>query len=89
MQSSNSQAAEQQQTELGRWVSEQTYANVYGLSRQTLTNWRYRDKLAGRSEAAPGFPIYRRFGKAVRYLLAEPQPALELPDGRRKTTGQA
>jgi hypothetical protein len=79
----------QQQFERGRWVSEQVYADVYGLSRQTLTNWRYRDKLAGRTEAAPGFPIYRRFGKAVRYRLAEPETAPEMAKGRGRTGGGA
>jgi len=53
----------------GRWVTERVYADQYGLSRQTLTNWRYRDLKAGRTEAAPGFPRYKRFGRAVRYFL--------------------
>jgi hypothetical protein len=53
----------------GQWVSEKVYASSKQLSAQTLTNWRYRDRLAGRSEAAPGYPIYRRFGRAVRYWM--------------------
>ena len=31
-------------------------AQVHGLTQGTLSNWRFRDRLAGRSEAAPGFP---------------------------------
>jgi hypothetical protein len=54
-----------------RWVSEKVFAEIHGLSRQTLTNWRYRDRRAGRREAPPGYPQYRYFGSAVRYKLAE------------------
>jgi hypothetical protein len=53
----------------GRWVTELAYAEHFSLSRQTLINWRYRDSHAGRTEAQPGFPRYRRFGRAVRYWL--------------------
>jgi hypothetical protein len=53
----------------GRWVTERTYAQVHGLTKGTLSNWRFRDRLAGRNEAAPGFPWYRHFGRAVRYWL--------------------
>jgi len=53
----------------GRWVTEARYSEIYSISRQTLANWRYRDRRAGRTEAVLGFPVYRRFGKAVRYLL--------------------
>ena len=56
---------------LGRWVSEKVYSELHSISRQTLTNWRYRDRLAGLSEAAPGYPRYKRFGRAVRYWLPE------------------
>jgi hypothetical protein len=56
----------------GRWVTEARYAETYSISRQSLANWRYRDRQAGRTEAGPGFPVYRRFGKAVRYLLEAP-----------------
>ena len=52
-----------------RWIPGKTYAEIHGLHPQTLANWRREDKLSGRSEARPGFPPYRRFGKAVRYLL--------------------
>jgi hypothetical protein len=55
--------------EAERWVTEQAYATIHSISRQTLTNWRYQDKRAGRDHAAPGFPEYRRFGRAVRYRL--------------------
>jgi hypothetical protein len=52
-----------------KWVSESEYARIHGLSRQTLTNWRWRDAKEGRKEALPGFPEYRRFGRAVRYRI--------------------
>ncbi len=54
----------------GRWVTEREYAALHSLHPATLCNWRFRDRKAGRTEAAPGFPAYRRFGKAVRYWLA-------------------
>jgi hypothetical protein len=66
----------EQQSERARWVTERVYAEVYGLSRQTLTNWRYRDRLAGRSTAAPGQPVYRTFGRAVRYLIEASDDAI-------------
>lgn len=57
--------------QLRRWVSEREFAERHGLARQTLTQWRYQDRLAGRDSARPGFPAYRRFGRAVRYLVEE------------------
>ena len=62
-------AVDQSIISAGRWVSEKAYAESKGLAPQTLCNWRYRDRLAGRTEAAPGYPIYRRFGRAVRYWM--------------------
>jgi len=53
----------------GRWVTEKTYALAFNLSRQTLANWRFRDRKAGRSEAQADFPQYKRFGRAVRYWV--------------------
>jgi hypothetical protein len=53
----------------GRWVTEKTYSAAYSICKQTLTNWRYRDRLAGRAGALPGYPVYRRFGRAIRYWL--------------------
>src|ERR1035438_447545 len=55
----------------GRWVTEAGYSEIYSISRQTLANWRYRDRCSGRTEAPSGFPKYRRFGKAIRYLRSE------------------
>jgi hypothetical protein len=52
-----------------RWITERDYAAICGLNPQTLRNWRHQDRQAGRREAAPGYPPYRRFGGAVRYLL--------------------
>lgn len=61
----------------GKWVSAKVYATFFGLSQDTLGNWRWRDRRAGRSEAVPGFPVYRRFGRAVRYWL----PSQNAPSG--------
>ena len=55
----------------GRWVTERAYAARYGLARQTLANWRYRDRQAGRDHALPGYPFYKRFGAAIRYRLSD------------------
>ena len=56
-------------TNAGRWVTENLYAELHGLARQTLTNWRYQDRKAGRLEPRPDYPRYRKFGAAVRYWL--------------------
>jgi hypothetical protein len=53
----------------GRWVSGRIYAAVRGLAEQTLINWRYQDRVLGLTGARPGFPIYRRWGRVVRYFL--------------------
>ncbi len=53
----------------GKWVTEAVYSDHTSISRQSLTNWRYKDKLAGRTTAPPGYPVYRRFGRAIRYWL--------------------
>ena len=53
----------------GIWVTARTYARSRSLTEGTLANWRYRDSRAGRTEAAPGLPKYRRFGRAVRYWM--------------------
>jgi hypothetical protein len=50
-----------------RWITEREYAEIHGLSAQTLRNWRFKDRRAGRAEAASGYPRYRYFGGAVRY----------------------
>ncbi len=53
----------------GRWIPAKTYAAIHSLPVQTLVNWRFHDRKAGRSGAAPGYPPYRYFGGAVRYWL--------------------
>lgn len=53
----------------GRWVTAAVYARVAGISTNTLANWRYQDRKAGRNEAEPDKPRYRYFGSAVRYWL--------------------
>ena|SRR5579872_3732112 len=55
----------------GQWVSERTFEEITGISRQTLTNWRYKDRKQGRTTAPPGFPEYRLFGRTVRYWVGE------------------
>ena len=62
----------------GRWIKEAEFASIHGLSRQTLCNWRYRDRKAGRTEALPGYPQYRYFGCAVRYWLPPELPTARL-----------
>jgi hypothetical protein len=65
-------------TVTGRWVPAKVYAAMFCLSVQSLANWRHRDRAAGRNAAAPGFPVYRRWGKAIRYWLdARPPEAVE------------
>jgi hypothetical protein len=63
----------------GKWVTEAVYSSICGLSRQTLTNWRARDRKAGRRQAAAGYPHYAYFGGAVRYWagneMLSPTPA--------------
>jgi hypothetical protein len=59
----------------GRWVSERTYAELHGLARQTLCNWRHQDKKASRGPQ-PGKPLYKRFGAAVRYWLADDEEVM-------------
>jgi len=66
--------AKKQQWSRGKWVTEVVFAEIHGLSRQTLCNWRYRDHLAGRNEAEAGYPVYKRFGRAVRYWLEDDGP---------------
>jgi|ERR1017187_609996 hypothetical protein len=55
----------------GQWVSERIFEKITGISRQTLTNWRYKDRKQKRATAPPGFPEYRLFGRTVRYWVGE------------------
>jgi hypothetical protein len=55
----------------GKWVTESVFANISGLARQSLTNWRARDRKVGRQQAALGYPQYVYFGGAVRYWLPD------------------
>ncbi len=52
------------------WITTRELAARLGLSRATLANWRSADLRAGRLGAAPGRPVYRRFGRAVRYAVS-------------------
>jgi hypothetical protein len=56
---------------LGTWTTARRYSRFFDVDEQVLANWRYRDKKAGREQALPGYPQYRRFGKAVRYFVPE------------------
>ena len=58
------------------WLTELRFAERYDIPRQTLANWRYRDKKRGRTEAASGFPTYQRFGRAIRYLVEDGKPVM-------------
>jgi hypothetical protein len=59
-------------TKRGIWVTDAKYSEVSGVKRQTLSNWRHLDKVAGRTQPPPGFPMWRRFGtKAIRYWLPD------------------
>jgi hypothetical protein len=60
---------EDEQGKAGRWVTAKEFAQIVGIKVQTLTNWRWQDRRAGREEAEPGKPRYRYFGSAVRYWL--------------------
>jgi hypothetical protein len=60
----------------GRWITEKAFADLHSLHRQTLANWQSADLKAGRTEAEPGYPQYRRYGRSVRYwYIAEVSPA--------------
>jgi hypothetical protein len=59
-----------EQTTRGYWVPTHVYAERFGLNAATLANKRHHDLQAGRSGPLPGEPIYRRFGRIVRYWIA-------------------
>ena len=78
--------------EHGFWVTPREFSRLTGIPRQTLANWRYQDRRAGRASAAPGRPIYRKFGNCVRYFvspeLLRPEAAQD-PCQSRSLTGEA
>lgn len=65
---------------VARWISAREFSRLTGISPQTLANWRYQDRLAGREGPLPGYPLYRRFGGAIRYYL-DPQLVSPAPAG--------
>ncbi len=70
--------------EPGRWVTARQFSQISGIPVGTLANWRHQDSRAGRTQPAPGKPLYRRFGTVVRYWLPE---SLEHPcRSSRKTS---
>jgi hypothetical protein len=61
----------------GVWVTPKQFARMFGLSEQGLANARSRERKTGRRP--PDAPVWRRFGRSVRYwvpaeLLAPNQP---------------
>ena len=67
----NSATQQHNQQAVGRWVTAKLYGEIFGFSENTLASWRYQDDQVGRKEARPGYPIYQRFGKSVRYWLPD------------------
>ncbi|MGB9609366.1 MAG: hypothetical protein ACPL7M_00220 [Bryobacteraceae bacterium] len=70
-----------------RWITAAELARLLGLHPQTLANWRCRDRREGRDAAAPGRPVYRRFGGCVRYAVSE--SGVPLVAGDIKDAGKA
>ena len=68
----------------GRWVTDAELAEILGIHRQTLRNWRARDLREKRPEGDQyGGVRYRRWGDCVRYWLPreiDPTPPA-LPGG--------
>jgi len=51
----------------GAWVTPRQYAKLFQLSEQGLANARSRERRTGQRD--PHAPIWRKFGKAVRYFV--------------------
>jgi hypothetical protein len=51
----------------GAWVTPRQYAQLFQLSEQGLANARSRERRTGQRD--PNAPIWRKFGKAVRYFV--------------------
>lgn len=60
----------ERETTRGYWAPDTVYAAHFSISRGTLANKRHFDLVAGRSGPLPGEPIYRRFGRIIRYWIA-------------------
>ncbi len=71
-----------------RWITAKSFAEIHGLTCQTLANWRCLDRKAG-MEPRPGYPTYRRFGKAVRYLYEPDARVVSGGNGALKVQGTA
>jgi|HubBroStandDraft_4_1064222.scaffolds.fasta_scaffold2309987_1 hypothetical protein len=69
----------------GRWVVAKVYAERSGIHIGTLANWRHKDLQEGRDSARPGYPVYRRFGAAVRYWM---DSSFNMPPTPRKSQGE-
>jgi len=66
----------------GIWLTPKQFARMFGLSEQTLANARSRERKTGRR--TPGAPIWRKFGRSVRYFVG---PELLQP-GVTQNTGE-
>ena len=66
---SNSSNANQINEVAVRWITAAELARLTGLSEQTLANWRLADRRAGCPGGRPGYPRWRSFGRAVRYVI--------------------
>lgn len=53
----------------GRWITARDYSELHSIPVKSLDAWRYRDHLQGRTTAAEGYPVYRRFGRSIRYWV--------------------
>lgn len=51
----------------GLWVTPKQFAALFGLGVQSLANQRSRERRLGRRD--PDAPIWRRFGRSVRYFI--------------------
>jgi hypothetical protein len=67
------QIAHNRPTRKGKWVTPEKYEEFSDVKVAVLCNWRSQDKKQGRKGPLPGSgkPVYRRFGKAIRYFLPD------------------
>jgi len=57
--------------QVGYWVSEQQYSELFSIAPKRLRQWRWMDHKVGRTSAREGYPIYRKVGGLIRYLVIE------------------
>jgi hypothetical protein len=81
----------ERQTSLhGAWVTPREYAQLFQLSEQGLANARSRERRTGRRD--PNAPIWRKFGKTVRYFIPleflDPTARADRDDVKERTVRQ-